>query len=157
MKNLLSLALVILLSLGAAGCTCGSSNQGNTNTGGNQGNTSGNQGTTTSGNYKDGTYTGKGDPWEFGSEEAVVEVKNGKIASINLKRLDKNGTEVNYEDWKGQEVNGKVYPNLKQYRIDMANKMIEKQSSEADTISGATVSTKNWKVAVDRALQQAKK
>ena len=106
--------------------------------------------------YKDGTYTTKGDPWQFGQEQAIVSIKNGKISDIVLKRLNKDGTEVNYDDWAGQTVNNKVYPNLKQYRIDMAKRMIEKQSYEVDTISGATVSTKNWTVAVQRALDQAK-
>lgn len=84
-----------------------------------------NKGTTT-GKYKDGTYTGKGDPWQYGSEEAIVEIKDSKITSIILKRLDKEGKEVNYEDWRGQEVGGKVYPNLKQYRMDMSKKNARK-------------------------------
>lgn len=106
--------------------------------------------------YKDGTYTTKGDPWQFGQEQAIVSIKNDKISDIVLKRLNKDGTEVNYDDWAGQTVNDNVYPNLKQYRIDMAKRMIEKQSYEVDTISGATVSTKNWTIAVQRALNQAK-
>lgn len=106
--------------------------------------------------YKDGTYTTKGDPWQFGQEQAIVSIKNGKISDIVLKRLNKDGTEVNYDDWVGQTINSKVYPNLKKYRIDMAKRMIDKQSYEVDTISGATVSTKNWTVAVQRALDQAK-
>ncbi|GAA0724763.1 FMN-binding protein [Clostridium malenominatum] len=106
--------------------------------------------------YKDGTYTVKGEPWQFGQEEAVVIIKNDKITDINLKRLDKEGKELNYDDWTGQEKNGKIYPNLKQYRLDMAKKMIDKQSYDVDTISGATVSSKNWKLAVQKALDQAK-
>lgn len=111
----------------------------------------------TEGEYKDGTYEGKGDPWEYGSEDATVVIENEKIEEITLRRLDKEGNEVNYDDWTGQEVDGKTYPNLKQYREDMANEMIEKQSYEVDTISGATVSTNNWKIAVKRALEEASK
>ncbi|WP_432405409.1 FMN-binding protein [Wukongibacter sp. M2B1] len=111
----------------------------------------------TEGKYKDGTYEGKGDPWEYGSEDATVVIENEKIEEITLRRLDKEGNEVNYDDWTGQEVDGKTYPNLKQYREDMANEMIEKQSYEVDTISGATVSTNNWKIAVKRALEEASK
>ena len=107
--------------------------------------------------YKDGTYTAKGEPWQFGQEEAVVTIKNGKISDINLKRLDKAGKELNYNEWTGETKNGKVYPNLKQYRVDMAKRMIDKQSYDVDTISGATVSSKNWKVAVQKALEEAKK
>ncbi|MEG6614754.1 FMN-binding protein [Pseudoclostridium thermosuccinogenes] len=106
--------------------------------------------------YKDGTYEGKGDAWEHGSEDATVEIANGRITSIVLRRLDDKGNEVDYEKWTGQEVDGRVYPNLKEYRVEMANRMIEKQTYDVDTISGATVSTKNWKVAVQRALEKAK-
>ncbi len=144
MKKILSAALAIFLTFSLSACTKTAKKSDE------------NKGTTT-GKYKDGTYTGKGDPWQYGSEEAIVEIKDSKITSIILKRLDKEGKEVNYEDWRGQEVGGKVNPNLKQYRMDMSKKMLEKQSSDVDTITGATVSTKNWKVAVQRALDQAKK
>ena len=108
--------------------------------------------------YKDGSYTAQGDKWQNGQEEAVVEIKDSKITSIILKRLDTSGKEVDYEKWQGQkDESGKVYPNLKQYRMDMSNKMLEKQSPDVDTISGATTSTKNWKIAVQRALDKAKK
>lgn len=107
------------------------------------------------GKYKDGTYEGKGDPWEYGSEDATVVIKDNKMEEITLRRLDKEGNEVNYDDWTGEEKDGKTYPNLKQYRIDIANEMIEKQTYEVDSISGATVSSDNWKLAVKRALEQA--
>ncbi|WP_127837434.1 FMN-binding protein [Clostridium prolinivorans] len=107
--------------------------------------------------YKDGTYEGIGDKWEHGQESAIVTIENGKIVKVDLKRLDTNGKEVNYEQWTGQkDASGKVYPNLKQYRIDLANKIIEKQSPDVDVISGATISSKNWKTAVERALDKAK-
>ncbi|SHF11901.1 FMN-binding protein [Clostridium fallax] len=105
--------------------------------------------------YKDGTYSAKADSWEYGQEEAIVKIENGKIKDITLKRLDKAGNEVDYNEWKGQEINGKVYPNLNQYRMDMAKNMIDKQTYEVESISGATVSTNNWKTAVQRALDQA--
>lgn len=106
--------------------------------------------------YKDGTYTGAGDPWENGSEDATVTVKGGKIESIILRRLDKTGKEVDYNIFAGQTKDGKTYPNLKKFREDMASAMISKQSANVDTISGATTSTKNWISAVQRALDKAK-
>ncbi len=167
MKKLAALLMAVIMALGISACSRnkGTTNQGNTNGTGTTGNgttngTTGNgtsNGNNTTGKYKDGTYTGKGDTWEHGSEEAIVEIKGGKISSINLRRLDKEGKEVDYEAWQGQEVNGKTYPNLKKYRMDMANMMIEKQSANVDTISGATVSTLNWKIATERALEQAMK
>ncbi|WP_099188893.1 FMN-binding protein [Tepidibacter mesophilus] len=106
--------------------------------------------------YKNGVYKASGDKWEYGSEEAVVTIENHKIKNINLKRLDQNGDEVDYNMWTGQNVDGKVFPNLKKYRISMKDEMIEKQTYEVDSISGATVTTENWKIAVERALEKAK-
>lgn len=109
----------------------------------------------TEGKYKDGEYRGEGNPWEYGAEDATVVIKDGKITDITLRRLDKEGNEVNYNDWTGEEKNGKTYPNLKQYRMDLAKEMVDKQTYEVDSISGATVSSDNWKMAVKRALEKA--
>ncbi|WP_058486707.1 FMN-binding protein [Defluviitalea phaphyphila] len=109
----------------------------------------------TMGPWEDGTYTATGDPWEYGSEDATVTISGGKIVEVTLRRLDSSGNEVNYDEWTGEEIDGKTYPNLKQYRIDMANEMIREQTYDVDTISGATVSTANWKEAVRRALEKA--
>lgn len=134
MKKLLSLFICLIMSMSIIAC---------------------NPLKTTNVKYKDGTYAAKADPWEYGQEEAIVKISNGKIVDVTLKRLDKSGNEVDYNDWKGQEMNGKMYPNLSQYRMDMAKRIIEKQSPDVETISGATVSTKNWTIAVKRALDQA--
>lgn len=106
--------------------------------------------------YKDGTYDGAGDAWDYGMENATVVVDDSKIVSITLRRLDKDGKEVNYDLFAGQTTDGKVYPNLKQFRTDMAEQMIDRQTYDVDTISGATTSTKNWKLAVQRALEKAR-
>jgi uncharacterized protein with FMN-binding domain len=110
---------------------------------------------TDKGALKDGTYEGKGDKWQYGDESATVIVAEGKISQITLKRLTTEGQEVNYDEWTGAEVNGKVQPNLKQFREDLSKAIIAKQSTAVDDIAGATVSSKNWKLAVDRALEQA--
>lgn len=134
-KKLMSFFMIGILSLGLV--ACGSD-------------------TSTGAMYKDGTYTAAGDPWQFGSEDATVVIKDGKISEVTLRRLDTNGKEVNYDDWQGQTVDSKTYPNLKQYRVDMAEAIIKNQGTDVEAISGATVSTNNWKVAVDRALEKAK-
>jgi len=107
--------------------------------------------------YKDGTFVGIGDKWQHGSEDATVVTNEGKIRSINLRRLDTEGKEVDYDDWTGKEVNGELHPNLRKFRTDLADAMVDKQSYEVDAISGATVSSENWKLAVKRALEKAKK
>ena len=106
--------------------------------------------------YKDGTYDGEGDEWQYGAENATVVISDGKMSEITLRRLDKEGNEVDYDMWTGAEKDGKTYPNLKQHRIDMAQTMIEKETYEVDTITGATISSENWKLAVKRALEKAK-
>ena len=107
--------------------------------------------------YKDGTYTGEGAKRQYGYENAIVTIKGGKIDSVVLKRLDTTGKEVDYTDWSGKPgVDGTTKPNLKQFKIDMAKSMVEKQSSDVDTISSATDSSKGWKVAVENALKKAK-
>lgn len=105
--------------------------------------------------YRDGSYTGEGDPWEHGNENATVEIADGKIESIVLRRLDTEGQEVDYELFSGVEKDGRFYPDLKKYREDMAKEMVEKQSADVDAIAGATISTKNWRLAVERALEKA--
>lgn len=107
---------------------------------------------------KDGTYTGQGDSWKYGSESATVTVKNGKITDITLHRLDQQGKEINYDQWTGTEMNeitGAYKLNLKQIRKDFANKMVQNQTYQVDTIAGATLSTMNWKTSVQRALDKA--
>lgn len=110
---------------------------------------------TDKGALKDGTYEGVGDKWQYGNENATVVVSEGKISQITLRRLTAEGQEVNYEEWTGADQGAQTRPNLKQFREDLAKAMIEKQSTAVDDIAGATVSTKNWKIAVDRALEQA--
>lgn len=151
---LIIIAAIMVLSLGA--CTQRDNKKEELKPGQNQGQSQGdNQPVATT--YKDGTYTAEGDPWQYGKEDATVVVNDGKMSQINLRRLDTSGKEVNYEQWTGKEVNGTKYPNLKQFRVDMANRMITSQSPEVETISGATVSCANWKLAVRRALEKATK
>ena len=105
--------------------------------------------------YKEGIYTEEGDKWKYGNENATVIIKNGKVTGITLRKLDKIGKEVNYEKWVGEKVNGSINPNLNKYRIDIAHHMLEKQTYDVESISGATISSENWKRAVRKALDKA--
>lgn len=102
--------------------------------------------------YKDGTYYGEGEHREHGYEAAEVTIKDGKITNIVLKRMTADGEEVNYDEWTGENDR----PNLKQFREDMAQEMIEKQTYEVDAIATATQTSEGWKEAVKNALDQAK-
>ncbi len=105
--------------------------------------------------YNDGTYTGTGEKRDYGYEDAIVVIEGGLIKSITLRRLDSDGAEVDYDMWTGEEYDGKTYPNLRKYRYDLAEDMLEIQSPEVDEISGATDSSIGWKDAVREALQKA--
>lgn len=153
----LCLLMLLVMSMTLMGCATANDDKDMDNTGNDtEGTDTGDMTTDDMSKWKDGSYTGEGDPWEYGSEDSTVVVKDGRMTEITLRRYDNEGAEVDYELWTGQEVDGKTYPDLKQYREDMANKMIEAQSTEVDSIAGATVSCDNWKLATKRALDKAK-
>lgn len=106
--------------------------------------------------YYEGTFTGKSDQWEFGWEEADVKFVDDQIVDIELKRIWVDGKEVNYDLFDGTNPDGK--PNLKQYRIDLANRMLEADDpTDVDAVAGATISSEGWIQAVERAIEKAKK
>jgi uncharacterized protein with FMN-binding domain len=105
--------------------------------------------------YKDGTYTEEGDKWKYGNENATIIINSGRIAGITLRRLDANGKEIRYEEWNGKNVNGSAKPNLNKFRVDLAQRMLEKQTYDVEIISGATISSNNWKRAVQRAIEKS--
>ncbi|QUI23570.1 FMN-binding protein [Vallitalea pronyensis] len=153
----LCLLLLLVISMTLMGCATTNDDKDMDDTGNDtEGTDTGDMTTDDMSKWKDGSYTGEGDPWEYGSEDSTVVVKDGRMTEITLRRYDNEGAEVDYELWTGQEIDGKTYPDLKQYREDMANKMIEAQSTEVDSIAGATVSCDNWKLATKRALDKAK-
>lgn len=88
------------------------------------------------GNYKDGTYTGEGDG--FG----------GKI-SVEIKVEEKKITEINILSAEGEDG---AYLSMAK---DIIPKIIEAQSTEVDTISGATFSSTGIKEASAEALEKA--
>ena len=107
--------------------------------------------------YKDGEYTAQGPMGQNGYEDAIVVIKDGKIAEVTLRRLDAEGNEVDYDIFVGEEIEGRLYPNLKEYRFTMADQMVEKQTHDVDVISGATRSAENWIASVKEALEKASK
>jgi uncharacterized protein with FMN-binding domain len=101
--------------------------------------------------YRDGVYDVVHKSTKPGYEEAVVTIKDGKIQNIVLRRLDQSKKEINYNVWDGKH----DYPNLKQYRLDLAKAMVDKQSTDVNVITGATQSSNGWKAAVASALSKA--
>jgi uncharacterized protein with FMN-binding domain len=111
---------------------------------------------TTTAPMKDGVYEAFGDKWKYGQESAVVTISGGKMTNVVLKRLTVEGQEVKYEEWTGKDEGERTRPNLRGYREEMAQRMIDQQTYQVDSITGATVSCDNWKIAVQRAMDKAK-
>ena len=96
---------------------------------------SGNGGST---NYKDGTYTGEADGFG-GTIQVEVKIEKSKIAEIN---------EISAEKEDG------AYLSMAK---DIIPKIIDAQSADIDTISGATFSSTGIKNASEQALEKAVK
>lgn len=96
---------------------------------------SGNGGST---NYKDGTYTGEADGFG-GTIQVEVKIEKSKIAEINVISAEK-------EDG--------AYLSMAK---DIIPKIIDAQSADIDTISGATFSSTEIKNASEQALEKAVK
>ena len=91
-----------------------------------------------SANYKDGTYTGEADGFG-GTIQVEVKIEKSKIAEINVISAEK-------EDG--------AYLSMAK---DMIPKIIDAQSADVDTISGATFSSTGIKNASEQALEKAVK
>ena len=94
------------------------------------------EGTTTDGAYKDGTYTGEAQGFGGPIDVAVI-IENGKISEINITSAEK-------EDGAYLSMAEDIIPSI-----------LEAQSADVDTISGATFSSTGIKEAVAQALEEA--
>lgn len=105
--------------------------------GDNNSNTNNSSSNTVSGLFKDGTYTGVGRGFKPGLTVSVT-VKSGKIANIEI---------VSHHESRGYY----------EEPFDIVPKeIIESQSTEVDSVSGATRSSRGIMEAVNNALSQAK-
>lgn len=86
--------------------------------------------------YKDGTYTGEAQGFG-GPVDVEVIIENGKISEINITSAEK-------EDGAYLSIAEDIIPTI-----------IEAQSADVDTISGATFSSTGIKEAVTQALEEA--
>ena len=94
------------------------------------------EGTTTDGAYTDGTYTGEAQGFGGPIDVAVI-IENGKISEINITSAEK-------EDGAYLSMAEDIIPSI-----------LEAQSADVDTISGATFSSTGIKEAVAQALEEA--
>lgn len=89
--------------------------------------------------YKDGEYITEANGYRPGLKVKTV-IKDGKIDSIEI---------VSHN-----EVNSRIY---KRAMDTVPNEIIDRQSTDVDTVSGATRTSNGIKNAVDKALQEATK
>ena len=89
------------------------------------------------GQYKDGTYTGHGIGYENGETVVEVTVKSGKIEEVSI---------VSTQDDEDYILQAEK----------ITEDIVDKQSSDVDSVTGATFSSEGIKSAVEDALSQAK-
>ncbi|NFG27488.1 hypothetical protein JW813_16370 [Clostridium botulinum] len=107
--------------------------------------------------YKDGIYIGEGNVYSDGYDDVTLNVERGKIVDLVIRHLDNNGKEINYNEWTGENVNGITNPNIQKYRADTIKEVLASQSADITIISEINDISSNWKVAIEDALEKAKK
>lgn len=112
--------------------------------------------------YRDGVYTARSGPDERGAVgEITLVIEQGKIAKADYKGIMKGGhiKDEDYGKTNGRIENKNFYRKAQQALKGTAaypGKLLETQNPAAvDAVSGATVSHRQFKEAVERALQQA--
>lgn len=97
--------------------------------------------TVTSGNFKDGTYTGATENNPYGQVQVAVVVSGGKITNVNFLRMPG-------PDGHSREVTAFAQPLLEQETLN-------KQSAHIDFVSGATQTSESYQRSLQSALDQA--
>lgn len=179
MRKLMSLALAASVALSLSACRTANvgiedRNNGVTDGSTNQGRTAGlNNNTNVNANYKDGIYTGFGDAHNNGNERAIVTIRNGRISNVDLDRTNQqggtntgnaagNGTN-NQDGTVGNavgNVTGAASDAFNTVKTNLITAIIQNQRHDVD-IQNNDANTRgtvdNWKLAVQRALDQARK
>ncbi len=108
--------------------------------------------------YKDGTYTGFSEDEENGSSmEVEITIKDGEIYACTMVAYDDQGN-VKDENY-GKSAGDALYKKAQRAVKGMAeypNMLVEAGNpNDVDAVAGATVSGKQFKLAVKNALEQA--
>jgi len=112
--------------------------------------------------YKDGTYTAKSSPDERGAVgEITVTIQQGKITQADYKGIQKDGKvkDVDYGKTNGKIENPEFYKKAQQGlkgAMTYGPRLVETQNLDmVDSVSGATLSYKQFTEAGHKALDQA--
>jgi uncharacterized protein with FMN-binding domain len=120
-----------------------------------------NQGMVNSVFYKDGTYMGEGDTKDYGKEVATITINGGKITDVVFQRLDASGTEL----FRNESSQIKIESTRRELLKDdiksdiniMVNEVIRRQSYDISIPTSNKELLLNWRLAVKRAVEKAKK
>jgi uncharacterized protein with FMN-binding domain len=120
-----------------------------------------NQGIVNSVSYKDGTYIGEGDLKDYGKEVATITISQGKITNALFQRLDADGNETlkrDSADVKIVSIGKEFLKDDIKSNIDLLiNEVVKKQSYDISIPTSNKELLLNWKLAVKRAIEKAKK
>lgn len=111
--------------------------------------------------YKDGTYIGEGDLKDYGKEIATITINDGKITDVIYQRVDASGKEL----IRTESCNIKITDLRREILKDdimsdigiLVNEVIKKQSYDISLPTNNKDMFLNWRLAVKRAMEQAKK
>lgn len=115
----------------------------------------------TAAGYKDGTYSGEAEVKEVGGTiKLELVVSGGKITSIDMQNLDREGKEKGEDYGKSEPMNQGLYSIAQNSILGTNNypsRLIESQDpDQIDAVSGATLSRDAFVQAAKAALDSAK-
>lgn len=120
-----------------------------------------NQGIVNAVSYIDGTYIGNGDLKDYGKEVATITIDGGKITNVVYQRLDSSGKEVlrtESSNVKIESLGKELSKNDIKSDINiLVNEVVKKQSYDVSIPTSNKDLLLNWRLAVKRAVEQAKK
>lgn len=111
---------------------------------------------TASTELKDGKYEVEANADEQGNKAVlVVEVKEGKIATVNYNEISEKGNKRDDEEY-NNIMKEKSGTNPAEFEPALEKQLVEKQSAEIDGVTGATGSSSKFKAMATKALENAK-
>ena len=111
----------------------------------------------TASEFKDGTYeaeTKEADK-NGGTAKVKVTVKDGKITEATYNEMTKDGNKRDDEKY-NKMMKEKAGTSPSEYEVELEKKVVEKQSADIDTVTGATSSSAKAKELFTAAVNNAK-
>lgn len=111
--------------------------------------------------YKDGVYTGEGDVKSYGNDAASITITKGRISEVTYKRLDTSGnellssccTKISLGNTRQKLLIDDIESNVEL----LTNEVMKRQSYDISIPTKNKELLLNWKLAVKRAIEKAKK